>query len=212
MMGGVSTTSSSSLRQRRRADTWAAIHEAAAALVLDHGIEGTTVDAITQSAGVSPRTFFNYFRTKEDAVLGLRAPALDPTLLKGFTAEGDLLGQTSRLLLAVASSADATGDPVRRRALLRRYPHLGQRHKEYMLEAEELVRQALAGLLAADPQCSAQVPGCDAQELARMLVMIAGVPIRFALASPAYDTDSGVTPENLTSALTLFHHVQRKLS
>ncbi|MCM3487104.1 TetR/AcrR family transcriptional regulator [Kocuria rosea] len=208
----MSTTSGSSLRQQRRAETWQSIHEAAAALVLDHGIEGTTVEAIAQSAGVSPRTFFNYFRTKEDAVLGLRAPVLDPGLLEGFTVERDLLGQTSRLLLAVARSADAGGDSVRRRALLRAHPPLGQRRKEYMLEAEELVRQALADLLAADPQWSAQTQGCAAEELARMLVMLAGVPLRFALASPAYDTDSGVTPESLASALTLFHHVHRKLS
>lgn len=179
--------------------------------MLERGIEHTTVEAVAQRAGVSARTFFNYFRTKEDAVLGLRAPVLDPRLLEGVTLGSDLLGQISQLLLAVARSADAGADPVRRRALLRAHPHLGQRRKEYMLEAEELVRQAVADLLVADPQWSAQAQECGAQELARMLVMVAGVPLRFALTSPSYETASGLTPESLASALALFHHVQRKL-
>lgn len=63
-----------SLRERRREQTWTAIHEAALKRVREHGMRGTTVEEIAQEAGVSPRTFFNYFPSKEDAVLGLREP------------------------------------------------------------------------------------------------------------------------------------------
>jgi AcrR family transcriptional regulator len=41
---------------------------AAFAQFADHGFEATTVDEIAQQAGVSRRTFFRHFATKEDAV------------------------------------------------------------------------------------------------------------------------------------------------
>lgn len=201
-----------SLRERRKAETWTAIHEAAATLVLEQGLEQATVESIADRAGVSPRTFFNYFPSKEDAVLGMRAPVLDPALLEELTAERDLLDQLSHLLLTVARSSYAGGNPVRRRQLMQQYPHLGQRRKEYMVQAEELVRQGLVGILAAHPDWHEGSEGFDVEDTARMLVVIAGVPLRFALTSPAFETNRGVAPKDLASSLTLFHHVYRRLS
>jgi AcrR family transcriptional regulator len=60
-----------SLRDRKKADTRTSLHRAALHLVGEHGLANVSVDGIAERAGVSPRTFFNYFRTKEDAVVGL---------------------------------------------------------------------------------------------------------------------------------------------
>jgi hypothetical protein len=57
-------TPSPSLRERKKVETWTAIHEAAASLAQQRGLEHATVEAIAESAGVSPRTFFNYFPSK----------------------------------------------------------------------------------------------------------------------------------------------------
>ncbi|MFK4762640.1 TetR family transcriptional regulator [Microbacterium sp. ZW T5_45] len=67
-------TSSSSagvpdLRERRRLQTYASISDVAIELFERSGVDGTTVEQIADAAGVSPRTFFRYFRTKEDAAL-----------------------------------------------------------------------------------------------------------------------------------------------
>lgn len=70
-----------SLREQRREQTWRAIHEAALNRVCERGMRGTTVEEIAQEAGVSPRTFFNYFPSKEDAVLGLRDPVVSEEIL-----------------------------------------------------------------------------------------------------------------------------------
>ena len=78
-----------SLRERRREQTWTAIHEAALKRVRDHGMRGTTVEEIAQEAGVSPRTFFNYFPSKEDAVLGLREPVVSEEILETDRAHED---------------------------------------------------------------------------------------------------------------------------
>lgn len=52
------------LRQRKRAQTADAIHVAAAELALERGLDSATIEAITERADVSTRTFFNYFPTK----------------------------------------------------------------------------------------------------------------------------------------------------
>ena len=200
------------LRERRRAETWSALHEAAASLALERGVEHTTVEAIAEGAGVSPRTFFNYFRAKEDAILGLHEPRVDPDELSRISTSGDLLAQVSRLLMTVAWSALGGSDPSRRRQLLATYPHLGRRKMELMVKAETLVCDAVGGLLSADPAWRSGVEGFGPDETARMLVMIAGVPLRFNLTSADFDPARGLQPEDLGPSLALLHHLQRKLS
>ena len=205
-------TSSPTLRERKKVETWTAIHEAAASLAQERGLEQATVEVIAESAGVSPRTFFNYFPSKEDAVLGLREPVLDPGEAAKLTGAEDLLGQVTLLLVAVARSATGEGHTARRRRLLTRHPHLFARQMEYMAKAEALVCNAVAGTLSADPAWASGAEGFSPEETARMLVMLASVPAKFRAKSPDFDPAKGLTPGDLAPALALFHHLQRKLS
>ncbi len=54
-----------SRREQKKAEVREALIQAADALFVERGYEGTTVDQIAEKAGVSRRTFFRYFPSKE---------------------------------------------------------------------------------------------------------------------------------------------------
>ena len=76
-----------------------------------------TVEAIADAAGVSPRTFFNYFSSKEDAIVGIApSPALLADLLSRPDDEPPLgalravvLAAAERLQAAATTGSSATG-------------------------------------------------------------------------------------------------------
>lgn len=61
------------LRERKKRATRAALVEAALRLAAEHGAENVTVETVSEAAGVSPRTFFNYFDTRDDVFVMIDA-------------------------------------------------------------------------------------------------------------------------------------------
>lgn len=58
------------LRERKRRETLQRISEVGISLFLTKGYDATTLDEIAAEAGISRRTFFYYFESKEDILLG----------------------------------------------------------------------------------------------------------------------------------------------
>ena len=65
------------LRERKKRETRRALNLAALDLVEERGFAAVTTEEIAARAGVSARTFFNYFPSKEAAVIGTTAEELE---------------------------------------------------------------------------------------------------------------------------------------
>ncbi|GAA4768883.1 TetR/AcrR family transcriptional regulator [Citricoccus nitrophenolicus] len=203
-------TDSTSLRERKKTETWHAIHDAAAELALDDDTKHVTVEAIASEAGISQRTFFNYFPTKEDAILGVRTPTV-PELPEDFLATDGLIQRTTELLLAVGRSTYAEGDADRRSRLFEKFPHLLLRRREMMIVGEDLVYQAIATAMADHPEWSEGLAGHSVESVSRMLTMAAGVPLRYLIVSGGMP-GARLETDSLTTALDLYQDLYRKLA
>jgi AcrR family transcriptional regulator len=61
-------TAPSAVRERKKRDTWRLIHATAVQLMVERGFDAVSIDDIVAAAGISRRTFFNYFAGKESVV------------------------------------------------------------------------------------------------------------------------------------------------
>ncbi|MCD6291057.1 MAG: TetR/AcrR family transcriptional regulator [Anaerolineae bacterium] len=109
-------SSLTSARERKKQQRKERIYRAALRLFREKGFDNTTVEEITEAAGVAKGTFFNYFPTKEAVLLYLGEQQLG-----GLHALANMQGDNSdsaaerikRLLGALAESAEKDRDLMR---------------------------------------------------------------------------------------------------
>ncbi len=65
-MRAITAGTAEGVRERKRRETRQRIAETALRLFLANGYENTSLDTIAAEAGISRRTFFSYFKSKED--------------------------------------------------------------------------------------------------------------------------------------------------
>jgi AcrR family transcriptional regulator len=149
-----------SLRERKKLATRRLLRRAALDLVAARGLSNVTVEDIAEAAEVSPRTFFNYFPTKEAALFGG-----DPdgaAQLRDRVACG-VPGKSSLDVLRAVLAEDAEeiademrslgGDPadwLRRMKVARTDPHVRAAHAAQMAMTERAIAEGLAARLGTD--------------------------------------------------------------
>ncbi|WP_353648717.1 TetR family transcriptional regulator [Nakamurella sp. A5-74] len=97
------------LREVRRRKTERRINRHALRLTVERGFDGFTVEELAEVVGVSRRTFFNYFPSKEDALLGNPHDGLSPAARAVFLAGGPE-GSLFPDLVELVASANDGGD------------------------------------------------------------------------------------------------------
>ncbi|WP_223359896.1 TetR family transcriptional regulator [Leifsonia sp. ZF2019] len=185
------------LRERKRIATRRAIQLAALTLTSERGYDGVTVDEISHAANVSPRTFFNYFPSKEAAIIGELPELPGEDDVERFVAAGPeepiLHGMTLLLIAAIdggdlgEAAQSAPGEAAAtlqemhtlRRALLKDNPELFAQRMASMHTFEEALSAVVQRRLAHDDPALAEDEEALHQR-ARLVTYVAFAGMRHA--------------------------------
>jgi len=142
------------LRERNKARARAEIADAALRLFMDRGFDGVTVEEIVSAAGVSRRTFFRYFESKEAALLA-EYPELNARLGEALAITGEL-NAVDAIRAGLHTMADwyiEQSDAVlaRSQVIRSKSMNVGARNLELLSQWERNVAEAVAERLGAQP-------------------------------------------------------------
>ncbi|HTK63201.1 MAG TPA: TetR/AcrR family transcriptional regulator [Pseudonocardia sp.] len=132
-------------RERKKLATHNALRTAALELSLSHGVDNVTVEQIADAADVSVRTFFNYFSSKEQAVVAGESVASEAMIenLRSRPADEPILTSLREVILVMAAGIPHR-DRVAQLRLVRRTPAL----LPHQLAAYETTESTLAQVIA----------------------------------------------------------------
>ncbi|MEZ7002528.1 TetR/AcrR family transcriptional regulator [Streptomyces sp. AD55] len=177
------------LRERKKRATRAALAESAIRLAAEHGAEKVTVEAISAAAGVSVRTFFNYFDSRDDAFVVIDADA-------GARIRQALLDAPARLsptealreaIIAELAEAEQQQELWRLHAdVLNASPHLLVRNLGAHMADETALAEAVAARLrpgepATAPDASDEERRRALELYPRLLAALAGTAVRVSV-------------------------------
>jgi len=210
----VQTEITPGLREKKRAETRAQLEKAALDLVISDGLEGATIDAISARAFVSPRTFFNYFDSKEDAILGIRDVEITedalPEILESID-RNDLVAAIIRVLFhAMVPSIENFNLHDARKEAVQRYPQLLGRQMAQMFRMGKQLTALTESLMQRDPAFASDDPAATAR-LAEILLMMCGSAVRSAAREWAAGGSVGTAEDMEQRAIELVREVVEKL-
>lgn len=167
------STKPQGLRESKRRETAGRIIENGLKLFVKNGYEATTIDVIAAAAGISRRTFFHYFKTKEAILLsahdsGFRE-ALKPAMLAESPDQAPI--DAARKCLIKLASRYETKESVVFDRLMQSTEALRARKEAVFVETEQILLQAMCELW----------PSPARREALRLVAMVAIGTLRLAL-------------------------------
>ncbi|HTU76362.1 MAG TPA: TetR/AcrR family transcriptional regulator [Trebonia sp.] len=152
----------SSLRERKKLATRRMLRRVALDLVAERGLANVTVEDIALAADVSPRTFFNYFASKEAALFGDSDPDRAGTFRDQVASEAPGEPALTALRTVMGRYAETIadefralgGDPadlLRRMKVARGDPQVRGAHAAQMAMLERAISEGLAARLGVSP-------------------------------------------------------------
>lgn len=141
------------LRERKKRATRRALQRASLLLVAERGMDDVTVEEIAAAADVSPRTFFNYFASKEEALSTMDPDALQETIVAIAARPREESALQAMRAVQLRRAEQIAGDTEfwRLRAqVIKHYPELGARLVGASLAADHQVAVVLAERMGVD--------------------------------------------------------------
>ncbi|KAA3447279.1 TetR family transcriptional regulator [Mesorhizobium sp. SARCC-RB16n] len=137
-------TEGGGLRERKKRETKKRITEKAIALFLKRGIDQTTLDEIAAAAGISRRTFFYYFTSKDEILLSVLS-AIGELLTDAVRSAPAGSTPIDAVWNAVVSVCDAipANDMIELDQLMRTSPSVQARKQAFYVEQEGEIYAAL---------------------------------------------------------------------
>ncbi|MFE4451923.1 TetR/AcrR family transcriptional regulator [Streptomyces sp. NPDC056796] len=176
------TTSGPGLRERKKQATRRAIAEAAVRLAAEHGVENVTVESISEAAGVSPRTFFNYFPSHDDAFVMVDDEVGERIResVRGAPADRPPLDAVRDALVAELDGFESRKELwTLQSKVLQRSPHLIHRGLKAHVAEERALADAITDRLDATRPDAHGPPGAGV--FPRLLAAVAQTALRVAV-------------------------------
>jgi AcrR family transcriptional regulator len=107
------TTRRPGLRERKKQATREALRVAALRLALERGLENVRVDDIAEAAGVSPRTYNNYFSSREQAIVAAVTAERESGIAAAVVARPPDVSLADAMIDAVVEQYTDPGDHAR---------------------------------------------------------------------------------------------------
>lgn len=154
------------LREMKKERTRTDIVRVAMDLFARHGFDDVTVEQIAAEAEVSHRTFYRYFATKEELILGPLQQALDDItdeFARRPRTEPIIVSIREAVLGLAASYEDSLDRDLQRAAVFRATPSLQLRQNERRTAFEGVMIPLIAERLDVDPSVDlrpALIAGC----------------------------------------------------
>jgi AcrR family transcriptional regulator len=163
----VSTVIAVGLRERKKTETRAALAAAALRLALEKGADNVRVDEIAEAANVSPRTYNNYFASRDQAIVaGITASrALAVASALRSRPSGEPLVDS----IIAAFAEQYREPPTEALALITSTPSLREAYLDSTASMEPPIAEVIAERLGKDP-VGAEVLAAAVSAAARIAV------------------------------------------
>ena len=206
----------SGLRERKKAATRLAIERAAVEIASEQGYEAATAEAIAARAGVSLRTFFNYFPNKDIAIVGRGMAAIEQDRAYRILEDSgaDLLKGVARVSEACAAEADHTSEYMsRRRRLIHENPPLFHPHMTADAEFDNWLAKVVADHLRRHPSRRRLSREATVEEEARLAVAVVSSAVHYEVRRAIENSlDVPLSGKDIEHTIDMMAEIQRKAS
>jgi AcrR family transcriptional regulator len=202
------------LRELKKAETRLAIEQAAVDIACEQGYEAATAEVIAARAKVSLRTFYNYFPSRDMAIVGEGPPLMDEerALAMLDEAEGKLLKGIARISEACFHTTGPAKELKRRRhRLIHQHAPLFHLHVIADVRFDRWLAGVVATHLEEHPAQRRLSGDITVEEEARLVVIMVSSAVHYHVRSAIEnDVDVALSEQVVERTIDMMAEIHRQ--